>query len=353
MNKVLIWADEWYPVVGGLELALHRTALALVSEGITVTAVTVQDGHDRKSLGYLVEEFQRGSWLSQSGDWILQQISKGDVIYIARLFKKYERAQLKILSHCDTAIRILRVPSTWGIRRYDSEEYRELLTSAVDGFFALNDHTENIIRRRFPKKRISKIYNWSPMTVRSVETNRTGFVYAGRAVRSKNLINLLRAWRNYAADTNEILTIYTGDALDNTLREALSSAQTDPKFSIQRPYLPGDSSMLSKFKFVVLPSFREGCPNILVESYFQRTPVIGSDVPGIGEHVQAVGGVVIQPPLDADAIEAALRRAKKGSETEYLAIQEKIGVYFENNFSHEQAASEIIKVIEKQSSHKQ
>jgi glycosyltransferase involved in cell wall biosynthesis len=59
---------------------------------------------------------------------------------------------------------------------------------------------------------------------------------------------------------------------------------------------------------IVLPSYSEGVPRVIMEAYASSLPVIGSDIPGIQELVvDGVTGVLI-PVADADAVSRALER---------------------------------------------
>jgi glycosyltransferase involved in cell wall biosynthesis len=59
---------------------------------------------------------------------------------------------------------------------------------------------------------------------------------------------------------------------------------------------------------VVLPSYSEGLPRVIMEAYASALPVIGTDIPGIRELVvDDVTGIVV-PVADAKAVALALER---------------------------------------------
>lgn len=63
-----------------------------------------------------------------------------------------------------------------------------------------------------------------------------------------------------------------------------------------------------RFDLTVLPSYREGLPNVLLESMSMETPVVASNIAGIPEIVRdGYTGYGI-PPGDAPALAAAVRR---------------------------------------------
>ncbi len=68
------------------------------------------------------------------------------------------------------------------------------------------------------------------------------------------------------------------------------------------------SELLGSVDIVVLPSYREGVPRILIEAASAGLPVIATDVPGCREIVEhGVNGLLV-PPRNADALAAAIAK---------------------------------------------
>jgi glycosyltransferase involved in cell wall biosynthesis len=91
--------------------------------------------------------------------------------------------------------------------------------------------------------------------------------------------------------------------------------------------VPDVRPLLEKADVVVLPSYREGIPNALLEGMALGRPVITTDVPGCRETVlDQVTGLLV-PPRDSDALATAMdymianpgRRAEMGREGRQLA----------------------------------
>ena len=339
MTNIFIWADEWYPIVGGLELALHRTALDLTKFGIDVTVITTYDGLNRKNLNYEIEEIRGTAWLASSFSFLKKNARRGDIVYIARLFSKTEPAQLKLLEKLIGCKIVLRLPSTWGSNRYKSKTYRSLLGKTIDVFIALNSRTYDEILYRFPQKRVELIYNWSPRPNIDMKVKRQGLVYAGRLAYSKNLNALLEAFRLLKNDDmNTQLTLLTDPTQFPGRLSELKGLHAETDFNVKPPYVPGNLLALSEYKFVVLPSFREGCPNVLVEAYAQGTPVIGTAVPGINEHIVGIGAPLINHPISTESIYKALLAAIKMPDCEYKVMQQSALKYHGIHFATERVA---------------
>ena len=58
---------------------------------------------------------------------------------------------------------------------------------------------------------------------------------------------------------------------------------------------------------VTLPSYREGCPNVVIEALASGRPVVATDVGGIPELMDGASGELV-PARDAEALSAALDR---------------------------------------------
>jgi teichuronic acid biosynthesis glycosyltransferase TuaC len=56
---------------------------------------------------------------------------------------------------------------------------------------------------------------------------------------------------------------------------------------------------------VTLPSYREGCPNVVIEALASGRPVVASNVGGIPELMDARSGRLV-PAMDAKALKVAL-----------------------------------------------
>jgi len=151
MKSVVIWADEFFPILGGLEKSIHRTAQQLYDKGHRVTVLTLRDGLNRQNLDYEVMETQRDVFCSTLQSIILKKAREGNVLlYIARLFVGYEEKQLNILSGLPTNVyRLLRIPSTWSHSRYRSKRFTKHIDQAIQGFICLNQVTYELIGHRY------------------------------------------------------------------------------------------------------------------------------------------------------------------------------------------------------------
>jgi glycosyltransferase involved in cell wall biosynthesis len=111
-----------------------------------------------------------------------------------------------------------------------------------------------------------------------------------------------------------------------------------PHAMLMGAYIPGTFQQLGRYKFLLLPSYREGCPNVLSEAYSYGVPVVGASIPGIQEHIRSVSGIMIERPLNTARIAEAILRASSMPQREYAALCKRVVEYHAAHFQREQAA---------------
>ena len=90
---------------------------------------------------------------------------------------------------------------------------------------------------------------------------------------------------------------------------------------------------------LILPSYREGIPNVIMESLATGTPVIATQVGGIPEVVEdGVNGILIEPRSSTAVTDGILRAMK--SEWNPFEIATSI-----KHYSWDQTAQQIIKLL--------
>jgi len=137
-----------------------------------------------------------------------------------------------------------------------------------------------------------------------------GFV--GRVVRDKGICELAAAWARLAADFPDLHLVVVGphEKEDPLPAEVLEMLDRHPRVrfvaSVENP-----APYYALMDVVILPSHREGLPNVPLEAAAMRLPVVATRVPGcVDAIVDGVTGTLVDPyvvePL-ADAVSAYLR----------------------------------------------
>jgi glycosyltransferase involved in cell wall biosynthesis len=132
-----------------------------------------------------------------------------------------------------------------------------------------------------------------------------GFV--GRIVRDKGVVELAAAWsalRDAYPDTH-LLLVGPFEPQDPIPREVETLLRNDP-----RVHLTGHTLQTAPFyaamDLVVLPTYREGFPNVPLEAASMELPVVATRIPGCVDAIQdGVTGTLV-PPRDAAALTTAI-----------------------------------------------
>jgi lipopolysaccharide/colanic/teichoic acid biosynthesis glycosyltransferase/glycosyltransferase involved in cell wall biosynthesis len=133
-----------------------------------------------------------------------------------------------------------------------------------------------------------------------------GFV--GRIVRDKGLEDLVEAWKSLREQYHDLHLLVVGGF---ELRDPISVASEDILRSDPRVHLTGNVDsmppMYGAMQIVVLPTYREGFPTVLLEAAAMGLPVVATRVTGCGDAVlDGVTGTLV-PAGDPDRLSDALR----------------------------------------------
>ncbi|MBQ7856525.1 MAG: glycosyltransferase family 4 protein [Alistipes sp.] len=134
------------------------------------------------------------------------------------------------------------------------------------------------------------------------------FVFIGRMVGDKGLNELVEAFDRLSAEREDVRLRLVGrfeEELDPLPAHTKQRIRQNPKVeeagyqSDVRPYLAASDVL-------VLPSYREGFPNVILQAGAMGLPVIVTDVNGSDEVIeQGVNGVIV-PRRDAEALYGAM-----------------------------------------------
>jgi glycosyltransferase involved in cell wall biosynthesis len=146
------------------------------------------------------------------------------------------------------------------------------------------------------------------------------FVLAARLLREKGIADFIDAARVLRSRANPARLVLVGD-LDpgnpSSFQEDEVRSWVDLGLVEWWGYSKDMAATLARAHVVVLPSFREGLPKVLLEAAAMARPLIATDVPGCRDVVRSDNGLLVplgDPNALADAIvrladDPALRRA--------------------------------------------
>jgi glycosyltransferase involved in cell wall biosynthesis len=132
-------------------------------------------------------------------------------------------------------------------------------------------------------------------------------LYVGRLDLRKGLIELIEATAQLSASRPNVHTYLVGDGPDRpALLQAIARTGTSASITLVPPCPTAQvARWMSASDLVTLPSYREGCPNVVLEALAAGRPVVATDVGGIPELMDATCGRLI-PAQNVTALAEAL-----------------------------------------------
>lgn len=139
-------------------------------------------------------------------------------------------------------------------------------------------------------------------------------LYVGRLVAAKGITDLIEAFAERAGEFPRRRLVFVGNG---PLRKQIHVLSRQFGFSqrlqVVDPLPPaGIARWMQAADVLCLPSYSEGCPNVVIEAIASGCPVIATDVGGVPEILPPECGITIRPhdPAGlAQALDAALSRA--------------------------------------------
>ena len=132
-------------------------------------------------------------------------------------------------------------------------------------------------------------------------------LYVGRMDIRKGLRELIEAAATLRERRPKLRCYLVGDGSDEPLlRETIAAHNAADTVRLMPPCrTDGVAQWMAAADLVTLPSYMEGCPNVVIEALAAGRPVVATNVGGIPELMDDASGRLV-PPRDAVALAAAL-----------------------------------------------
>jgi glycosyltransferase involved in cell wall biosynthesis len=165
-------------------------------------------------------------------------------------------------------------------------------------------------------------------------------LFVGRLDPAKGIVELLDAFVHLANRFPKLRLVYVGDGPGGTLlRYKAEEVRLERRIFLANSCSSQEvAQWLTAANVLALPSYAEGCPNVIIEALSCGRPVIATNVGGIPELVNKECGILVAP-RDAQALADAIERAIKQDWNE-RSISEQF------RRSWDQAADEIFNICE-------
>ena len=132
-------------------------------------------------------------------------------------------------------------------------------------------------------------------------------IYVGRLDLRKGLLELIESIAQLHPKRPNLHAYIVGDGPDKpALLEAIARPNIASAITLVPPCPTGKVALwMAAANLITLPSYREGCPNVVIEALASGRAVVASNVGGIPELMDETCGHLI-PPMDVPALTQAL-----------------------------------------------
>jgi len=186
---------------------------------------------------------------------------------------------------------------------YERESWRR-----ANRFHALTDQEARDIANETGRSDAVIIPNAAPGTAPPDPAPRQPLIaYLGRIHAKKNLISLIQAWTGLdrPADARLLIAGWGDDADVAELKTAIAAAGNSVAF-LGPQFSAAKADLLSRARFMVLPSLSEGLPMAMLEAWAHATPTIMTRACNLDSGINA--GAALECGFSAESIAAALDR---------------------------------------------
>ena len=162
--------------------------------------------------------------------------------------------------------------------------------------------------RRFSPVRVSRIEVARARRSLSIPSELRVLGFVGRVVRDKGVEDLLAAWSVLREEFPDLHLVVVGplEAQDPVSAEASRVLRSDPRIRLAG-YVESMPATYGVMDVVVLPTLREGFPQVPLEAAAMERPVVATAVTGCVDAVVHGETGTLVPPRDPEALARALR----------------------------------------------
>ena len=243
---------------------------------------------------------------SNSNQSVLHICSSGGKGFLRDLLltKAAHRHSIPVILHFHFG----RIPSLLEGSSLESYLLASVLKEA-DGLVAMDRTTYGALISYGAEKRSFLIPN--PIDISALECPEgmrcNQVVFVGHVNEQKGVFDLLKAWDSTSARNEGAILKIIGPVEPNFAgRISQWSLRDDVMFTGSLSHNEVLAEIAAS-KCLVLPSYTEGFPNVILEAFAMKTPVVASDVGALPEMLSGGAGLVVSPG-DVDGIKEAIDR---------------------------------------------
>lgn len=218
--------------------------------------------------------------------------------------KKLKRHGVKVVYH----LHFGRIPEVF---EHKGVEYKRFLKAAsyADAIIAIDPSTYEILKKHCKDKKVYYIANPVKQFVLNHDKDyvKKQIVYLGMVYKEKGIEELLSSWTQLSVKYPEWRLLVVGRCEPNYQKYLMDN------FSMNGVEFTGHMehddalSVLSQSKFLVLPSYTEGFPNVIIEAMMCQKAVIATDV-GANADILSDGCGIVVGRKNTEALKLAIEK---------------------------------------------
>jgi len=188
-----------------------------------------------------------------------------------------------------------------------------------------------------------------PVRQHAVETPLADFIYLGRRDPEKGLFELIRATRRVSERFPAVRVLITGPGDDAPYRAVAGELGVADRVRFE--FFPGYTDTLdalARCRYLVLPSYHEGYPLVLLEAAQFGVPFIATDVGSVKEVFGSANAGLIVPPGDADALADAMLSVLGETTGRYAERKQAVSRVFHDLCDPDAVRSRLAQALEKE-----
>lgn len=135
------------------------------------------------------------------------------------------------------------------------------------------------------------------------------FLFVGRLVRDKGIVELVDAYRRLRCEGGDIHLIMVGDREedDPLPSDTIAEISNDPTIHLTDKWVDDVRPYYVASDVLVLPSYREGIPNVVLEAGAFSLPSIVTDINGSREIITDGKNGIVVPACESEALYRAMK----------------------------------------------
>ncbi len=199
----------------------------------------------------------------------------------------------------------------------------------ADALRAVSASSAGQLREFAPEKPLRQFMSWTDASVfqkfgaQQTVSQRLEVLYAGVLIPRKGIRELIEAFARIANDVPQAQLRIVGKAANRDyatgLHRQVSDLGLESRITIDDPLSQAELAVaMARARLLVLPSYSEGLPKVLVEAMLCGTPVLATAVDGIPEIVEEGVTGWLAPPGDVDALADKLLHALREADVDRM-----------------------------------